>query len=87
MQVSLNVARTEDEAERQARGEDVTVIKEEAPTLETFNPDAVFEEEALARQREETEDEAKEPTRKLSGVNHALLCPDSGLRFCPTLPG
>ena len=53
--VSLNVARTEDEAERQARGEDVTVVKEEALELETFNPDAVFEEEALARQREDGE--------------------------------
>ena len=59
--VSLNVARTEDEAERQARGEDVTMIREEAPTLETFNPDAVFEEEALARQREEGEGESPEP--------------------------
>ena len=59
VQISLNVARTEDEAERQARGEDVTVIKEEESTLETFNPDAVFEEEALA-QREGTQDDAKE---------------------------
>ncbi len=57
VQVSLNVARSEDEAERQARGEDVTVVKEEALQLETFNPDAVFEEEALARQREEGEQE------------------------------
>lgn len=62
VQVSLNVARTEDEAERQSRGEDVTVIKDEAPTLETFNADAVFEEEALERQHEETEDGAKEPS-------------------------
>jgi len=44
--ISLNVARTEDEAERQARGEDVTVIKEEALVLETYNPDAVFDPEA-----------------------------------------
>ncbi len=50
--VSLNVARTEDEAERQARGEDVTVIKEEALELETYNPEAVFEEEAPAREAE-----------------------------------
>ena len=57
VKVSLNVARTEDEAERQARGEDVTMVREEAPTLETFNPDAVFEEEALARQREEGDGE------------------------------
>jgi large subunit ribosomal protein L9 len=60
VQVSLNVARTPDEAERQARGEDVTVVREEAPELETFNPDAVFEDEALKRQREEGE--GTEPT-------------------------
>ena len=52
VQVNLNVARSEDEAERQARGEDVTVVKEEGLQLETFNPDALFEDEALARQRE-----------------------------------
>jgi large subunit ribosomal protein L9 len=60
VQVSLNVARTPDEAERQARGEDVTVVREEAPQLETFNPDALFEDEALKRQREEAE--GTEPT-------------------------
>ena len=53
VQVSLNVARTQDEAERQARGEDVTVVRDEAPKIETFNADAVFEEEALASQQEE----------------------------------
>ncbi len=41
--VKLNVARSEDEAERQARGEDVTVIKDEALDIETFNPDEMFE--------------------------------------------
>jgi large subunit ribosomal protein L9 len=55
VQVSLNIARSEDEAERQARGEDVTIVKEEGVQLETFNPDAVFEEEALTRQRGEEE--------------------------------
>ena len=64
VQISLNVARTEDEAERQSRGEDVTVVKEEVSTLETFNADAVFEEEALARQREEGEDEPAEPAAR-----------------------
>jgi large subunit ribosomal protein L9 len=43
--VSLNVARTEDEADRQARGEDVTVIKDEALDLETYNPDEAFDEQ------------------------------------------
>ena len=55
VQVTLNIARSEDEAERQARGEDVTVVKEEGVQLETFNPDAVFEEEALSLQRGEEE--------------------------------
>ena len=58
VQITLNVARSEDEAERQARGEDVTVIKDEGVQLETFNAEALFEEEALARQRGE---EPKEP--------------------------
>lgn len=44
--VSLNIARSADEAERQARGEDVTVVKDEEIDLETFNPDEVFEEGA-----------------------------------------
>ncbi len=37
--ISLNVARSEDEATRQAAGEDVTMVKEEKIVLETFNPD------------------------------------------------
>jgi len=53
VQITLNVARSEDEAERQARGEDVTVIKEEKVEIETFNAEALFEEEALANQRGE----------------------------------
>jgi large subunit ribosomal protein L9 len=46
--VTLNVARSEDEAERQSRGEDVTVIKEEKIELETFDA-AMFEEGAAPR--------------------------------------
>jgi large subunit ribosomal protein L9 len=61
VQISLNIARTEDEAERQARGEDVTVIKDEASTLETFNSDAVFEEEALAQRGEAGEGDEPAP--------------------------
>jgi large subunit ribosomal protein L9 len=53
VKVSINVARSEDEAERQARGEDVTVVKEEKLELETFDPDAVFEEGAGPRQEAE----------------------------------
>lgn len=44
--VSINVARSEEEAERQARGEDVTQIREERMELETFNPDELFEDGA-----------------------------------------
>jgi large subunit ribosomal protein L9 len=55
--VSLNVARSEDEAERQSRGEDVTVVKEEKLELETFNPDEVFEEGAAPADAEEKQGE------------------------------
>ncbi|MGD9786137.1 MAG: 50S ribosomal protein L9 [Hyphomicrobiaceae bacterium] len=53
VKVKLNVARSEDEAERQARGEDVTVIKDEALDIETFNPDEMFEGDAQAREADE----------------------------------
>jgi large subunit ribosomal protein L9 len=43
VKVQVNVARSESEAERQSRGEDVTMVREEALEIETFNPDAVFE--------------------------------------------
>lgn len=43
--ITLNVARTEEEAERQSRGEDVTVVKEEKLDIETFS-DEMFEEGA-----------------------------------------
>ena len=46
VKVKLNIARSQDEAERQARGEDVTVIRDEAPEIETYDPDAVFDEGA-----------------------------------------
>ena len=43
--ISLNVARTAEEAERQARGEDVTVVKEEKLDIETYSEE-MFEEGA-----------------------------------------
>jgi large subunit ribosomal protein L9 len=58
VKVTLNVARSQDEADRQARGEDVSVVKEEGVKLETFNPEALFEDEALAHQRGEEPEEA-----------------------------
>ncbi len=58
--VSVNVARSQDEADRQARGEDVTLVKEEGPELETFNPDDAFEEGAAPA--EVTEGQEEEPT-------------------------
>ena len=39
VKVVINVARSADEAERQARGEDVTVIREELPEIETYSED------------------------------------------------
>jgi large subunit ribosomal protein L9 len=43
VKVSINVARSVEESERQARGEDVTMVRDEAPVIETFSEDAVFE--------------------------------------------
>ena len=44
--VSMNVARSEDEATRQAKGEDVMAVRDEAPEFQTFDENAVFEEGA-----------------------------------------
>jgi large subunit ribosomal protein L9 len=60
VKVTLNVARSADEAERQQRGEDVTVVKEEKVELETFNPE-MFEEGA-APAHEGKEEEAANKT-------------------------
>ncbi len=46
VRITVNVARSEEEAARQARGEDLTVVREERMELETFDPDALFEEGA-----------------------------------------
>lgn len=43
VKIGLNVARSQDEAERQERGEDVTVVREEKIEIETFDADAAFE--------------------------------------------
>ena len=59
VKVSLNVARSEDEAARQARGEDVTVVKEEKLELETFNPEMFEEGAAPAADTEPAEGESK----------------------------
>ncbi|MGI9422831.1 MAG: 50S ribosomal protein L9 [Hyphomicrobiaceae bacterium] len=40
VEITMNVARSDDEAERQARGEDVTVLQDDNPQIETFDPDA-----------------------------------------------
>ncbi len=55
VKITLNVARSADEATRQARGENVTMLKEEKLELETFNPDAMFEEGAAPK--DEAEDQ------------------------------
>jgi len=61
VKVTLNVARSEDEAERQSRGEDVTVVKEEKLELETFDPE-MFEEGAAP-----AEDAGKAAEEKAEG--------------------
>ncbi len=60
VEITVNVARSEDEAERQARGEDVTVIQDEVLELETFDPEAEFGEEEDDAGAEQGETEASE---------------------------
>jgi large subunit ribosomal protein L9 len=50
--VSINVARSQEEAERQARGENVTVIKDEKLDIETYSED-MFEEGATPKDEAE----------------------------------
>jgi large subunit ribosomal protein L9 len=54
--VNINVARSQDEADKQARGEDVTVVKDEKLELETFNPEDAFEEGAAPAEAAEGEE-------------------------------
>lgn len=58
--VNVNVARTEEEAKRQARGEDVTAQGEEPEEEEAITAEEVFEDEELAKQAEETLEEEAE---------------------------
>jgi large subunit ribosomal protein L9 len=58
--ISVNVARTEEEAERQARGEDVTVETQDAPE-EVPNTEEIFEEGVEAQlASQETDEESGE---------------------------
>lgn len=59
-EVIVNVARTQDEAEQQARGEDVTGDKVEAKAEETIAVEEVFEEGAAAPETAEAEEAAEE---------------------------
>jgi large subunit ribosomal protein L9 len=45
VKVSINVARSADEAERQQRGENVTMIRDELPEIETYSEDDAFEQQ------------------------------------------
>jgi large subunit ribosomal protein L9 len=53
--VQINVARSQEEADRQARGENVTVIKDEKLDIETYSED-LFEEGAAPKDEDEAEE-------------------------------
>lgn len=57
--ITLNVARSEDEAERQARGEDVTAEQPDEDADDAIAPEEVFEDETLAEEVKEELQEAK----------------------------
>lgn len=61
VEVTVNVARSEDEAERQARGEDVTAeVDEFEDDEDIIRPEEVFEDEELAAEAREELTEAEE---------------------------
>jgi large subunit ribosomal protein L9 len=45
VKVSINVARSADEADRQSRGENVTMIRDELPEIETYSEEDSFEQQ------------------------------------------
>jgi large subunit ribosomal protein L9 len=55
--VNVNVARSEDEAQRQARGEDITGEIRDFEEEESINAEEVFEDDDLAKQAEESLEE------------------------------
>lgn len=63
-QITINVARTQEEAERQARGEDVTV--EQLDDEDVLAAEEVFEDEELARQAEESLEEEDDDAEKVA---------------------
>ena len=56
--VSINVARTEEEAERQARGEDLTMVEEETLDIETYSEDDDHDDDRSGRDNADGADEA-----------------------------
>lgn len=60
VKITLNVARSEDEAQRQSRGEDVTMVRDEKMDIETFDADAMFEEGAAPGDDQPDETAARE---------------------------
>lgn len=59
VKVTVNVARTEEEAERQAKGEDVTIERDDDDDV-AVAPEEVFEDEALAKEAEAALEDAPE---------------------------
>ena len=65
VKINLNIARSEEEAERQARGEDVTVVQGDELELETFSEDDDASQRAGAQDAGDTEgDGVGEDTNK-----------------------
>jgi large subunit ribosomal protein L9 len=70
--VNINVARTDEEAKRQARGEDVTAERDEDE--DALTAEEVFEDEELAKQAEETleaDTESEEPDASADAKDEA----------------
>ena len=59
VKVVINVARTEEEAERQARGEDITIEAADEPEDEVIAEEEIFEEGVLEQRQSEEQEEAE----------------------------
>jgi len=77
--VTVNVARSEEEAERQARGEDVTASDDDFDDEDAIAVEDVFEDEELAREAEESlSDEESADTEPQMATTEAPAEEDTG---------
>ncbi len=77
--ITVNVARSEEEAKRQARGEDITAQGDDAEDEDAISVEEVFEDEELSKQAEEAlDDDADSDGGEASGEGNSNESGDAG---------